>query len=348
MSYLPSRSDLFLTLQSFAIGGIGAAIGWALSFPLYLITGPAVLISLLGVTRLRFVIADPFRDAAFIVIGISLGAGVNGDAREAFLRWPLAFLTLGIMLVIAMAVGQALLQRWFGFDRRSAVLAATPGHLSFVLSISADTGADLGRIAAVQAVRILSLTLIVPLIALAIGVDLTAVPGTAGEAMSMVELSALLIAGLLAGLALKAYRVPAALLIGAMLVSSAAHLTEAVPGTMPVAVAAAGFAAIGTLIGTRFAAISFAALRKSLLAGLVSTLFMASLAAVFALPVAWAILMPPTHVLVAFSPGGLETMVAMGAMIGANPGFVAACHVGRLLLLTVIMPVFLARAGKAA
>jgi uncharacterized membrane protein AbrB (regulator of aidB expression) len=41
-------------------------------------------------------------------------------------------------------------------------------------------------------------------------------------------------------------------------------------------------------------------------------------------------------------------MVAMGAMIGANPGFVAACHVGRLLLLTVIMPVFLARAGKAA
>ncbi len=348
MSYLPTRLTFLITLRSFAIGAVGAALGYLLSFPLYLITGPAVLISLMAMTRLRFAVADPFRDAAFIVIGTSLGSGVNASAREAFLRWPLAFLALAVMLVLAMAIGQALLTRGFGFDRRSAVLAVTPGHLSFVLSISADTGADLARIAAVQAVRLLSLTLVVPLIAMALGVDLGAALSPTIAPMTTGELLILMVLGLGVGLVLKMVHVPAPLLIGALLVSSAAHLTDAVPGAMPVEVAAAGFVAIGTLIGCRFAAISPKALRQSLAAGLVSTMVTVTLAALFAVPAAWFILMPVAHVLIAFSPGGLETMIAMGALIGANPGFVAACHVGRLLLLTIIMPLFLARAGKLA
>ncbi|MEM7545665.1 MAG: AbrB family transcriptional regulator [Pseudomonadota bacterium] len=345
---MPSRPDLLITLRSFAVGAVGAGGAYLLSFPLYLITGPAILISLLGVTRMRFAIADPFRDAAFVIIGVSLGSGVNAEAREAFLRWPLAFLALAVMLVIAMAAGRLVLARGFGFDDRSAVLAATPGHLSFVLGISAEIGADVPRIAAVQAVRLLSLTLIVPLIAMAFGVDLGVGLSQPGEAMSIGSVLLLIVLGLGLGLVLKAMRVPAPLMIGPLLVSSVAHLTDLVPGTMPLPVATAGFIAIGTLIGTRFAAISLGALRRSLTAGLVSTSVTAALSALFALPVAWAILMPPAHVLVAFAPGGLETMIAMGAPIGANPGFVAACHVGRLLILSVLMPVFLARAGKAA
>ena len=63
-----------------------------------------------------------------------------------------------------------------------------------------------------------------------------------------------------------------------------------------------------------------------------------------ATPVAMFLDMPLTHVLVAFAPGGLETMIVMGAVLGANPGFVAACHVGRLLVLSVLVPVMAARA----
>ena len=38
-------------------------------------------------------------------------------------------------------------------------------------------------------------------------------------------------------------------------------------------------------------------------------------------------------------------MIVMGAALGANPGFVAACHVGRLLVLSVLIPFMAARAG---
>jgi len=203
-----------------------------------------------------------------------------------------------------------------------------------------------GGVAAVRGVCILTLALVVPLSARALGIDVGQSITMAGPVISLSGLALLIAISIGAGLLLRAIKVPAPLLIGAMAASSIAHLTDTIPGVMPQVVAIPGFIAIGTLIGTRFTLISARELRQSLLAGLASTAITATLSALFALPVAYFILMPPAHVLIAFSPGGLETMIAMGAMVGANAGFVAACHVGRLFLLTILLPIFLARAGK--
>ncbi len=53
--------------------------------------------------------------------------------------------------------------------------------------------------------------------------------------------------------------------------------------------------------------------------------------------------MPLAHILVAFAPGGFETMIAMGSVLGISPGFVAACHMMRLFILSAVLPLMLAR-----
>jgi len=58
-----------------------------------------------------------------------------------------------------------------------------------------------------------------------------------------------------------------------------------------------------------------------------------------ALPLAGILSMPEATTLAAFAPGGFETMIALGA----NPGFVAACNVARLMILTGLIPLFLSR-----
>ncbi len=108
------------------------------------------------------------------------------------------------------------------------------------------------------------------------------------------------------------------------------------------------FLVMGTLIGTRFSGMSPAQLRGSLLAGLAATVIGAGVAALTALPVAAALSMPAAHVLTGFAPGGLETMIALAAALGANPGFIAACHIIRLLILSVLIPVALHRVGRPA
>ncbi len=347
MSYWPDRQTIIVTLYTLVVGAIGAGVEYWLSLPVFILTGPAILVSFMGVTNIRFAVADVVRDVAFVFIGIGIGASVNAQATAAFLAWPLAFVGLVIMLVAIVVICRFLLTNYFGFDRRSAVLAATPGHLSFVISLGNALNLNVGKVAVVHSVRLLALTLLVPFTAVTFGVEIEPNILPPGMPMQNHHLIALLAASLTFGLVLKRFNVPAALLIGSLAVSSFAHIMDITPGVLSPAIALPCFMIMATMIGTRFSGVTFSLLKQGLLAGLATTAVASLLATIAALPVAAILGMPVTHVIVAFAPGGLETMIAMGAVLGANPGFVAACHVGRLLFLTVLVPFFLGRKIKA-
>jgi len=262
------------------------------------------------------------------------------------LRWPLAFLALVVMLFMSLLICRFLLTRYFRFDQRSAILAATPGHLSFVLSMSAELDLNVARIAAVQSVRLLALTLLVPFVAVAFGVKVDSTILPAGTPMHNMHVVALFAVSLAVGLILKQLKVPAPLLIGALAVSSLAHLTDITSGVLSPVLALTSFMILGTMIGTRFCGVAFSQLKQAFIAGIVITGVAVVMAIIAALFIAALVEMPVAHVIVAFAPGGLETMVAMGVMLGASPGFIVACHIGRLLLLSVLVPVLLGRKVK--
>lgn len=132
-----------------------------------------------------------------------------------------------------------------------------------------------------------------------------------------------------------------------MIASSLGHATEMTPGVMAPWLSYLGLVTVGTLIGARFNGITRKALATSLLAGLTVTTLTVLMALAAALPVAYVLGFDSTHVLIAFAPGGLETMIAMGVVLGANPGFVAAAHVSRLLFLTILLPAFVGRLKRA-
>ncbi|MEC9312380.1 MAG: AbrB family transcriptional regulator, partial [Pseudomonadota bacterium] len=49
-----------------------------------------------------------------------------------------------------------------------------------------------------------------------------------------------------------------------------------------------------------------------------------------------------------FSPGGLETMIILGAALGADPTFVAAAHLFRLMVLAVVLMLYATRVANSA
>ncbi|WP_394196010.1 AbrB family transcriptional regulator [Litoreibacter albidus] len=344
MFALPTLPAFGISVLALLVGAIGAALGYLVSLPLYMLTGPAVIVSLASLFGLKLEIAPLLRDIAFLFIGIGIGAGVNAEAAAAMLRWPLAFVALAVMLVLAMILCRAVLVRAFGFDARSAVLASAPGHLSFVIALGEAYRVDLARVTVGQSIRVLLLTLTVPAIAALMGVDLSEGLRPQGDVLGVGYIAVLVVLSLIAGVILNRLKVPAPLLIGAMLVSSIGHLTDLSPGVLEPKITMACLVLMGTLIGSRFGGISPALLFRYAGGGVVITILTAALSLAFSVPVAMFLDMPLTHVLVAFAPGGLETMIVMGAVLGANPGFVAACHVGRLLVLSVLVPVMAARA----
>jgi hypothetical protein len=340
-----SRVKPFVEAASFALalalGGAGAALAWAASVPAPFILGPAVAVTIAGIAGLRTDVPLPFRNIAFVVIGAIMGSGVTPQVLETARQWPLSFVALGVTITVIMAITTALLQKLWRYDRITAVLSSAPGHMSFVMSLGAETGGNLAAISIVQSIRLLCLTLIVPVIVAFGGFELPETTPHSAGAMPLLQLTAMLPVCLAAGYALHRLRLPAGYLIGAMLVSTAAHLSGLADGAVPAWLAVPCLVAMGTMIGTRFSGVTIRQLGKFAGAGLLSTLIAFAVAAAGALAAARLTGLAPGPMLVAFAPGGVETMAAIALQVNADPAFVAAHHVMRLFMLTALIPLFL-------
>lgn len=330
-------------LKTLGVGVLGALVARLLSVPIPELIGPAIAVSIAGLWGMNLRMNDIVRNLAFVLLGISIGAGMTAEATQMLLHLPLPFIAVTFSTIIGLAICWYVLVRYFEFDRRSGLLAASPGHLSFVLSMGAQYDLDLPRITIVQSIRLLALTLLTPIIAFALGISPPDSLTGVGTTMALGII--VILAGLayFLSLGLERIKTPAPLLIGAMIVSMVGHGTGMTQGVMPSWLALPAFVILGTLIGTRFGGISLADLRKVAFAGGAATVITTLTAFAFAILVAVSLGLPVQELLSAFAPGGLETMVAMSVAMGINSGFVAACHLARLLVLSIIVPLIFAK-----
>nr|CAD6604890.1 ammonia monooxygenase [Rhizobium sp. TCK] len=336
-----SLADLRTFLLTAALASAGAIAAYLLGLPAPFLIGPASAVSIAGLAGLRLSIPTSVRNACFVAVGLSMGAGLTPEVFVAARTWPLSFLLVPVTIVILLYSATWILQRFFGYDRTTALLAASPGHLSFVLSLAADTRSDLLAVGVIQSVRVLALTLTVPLIVEVLGLVGTAPHPAATMAIWPLAISFAAALGL--GWVLMRLRVPAALLMGGMIASGSAHLSGMVEGNLPAWILIPTYVLLGGMIGSRFSGVSLRALRTAFVAGGVVTVVVVVLAALIAALVSHIADVPVDAALIAFAPGGLETMAAMAVMLNAQPTYVGAHHILRLLLLSALMPYLLRR-----
>ncbi|MBF9032321.1 AbrB family transcriptional regulator [Rhodobacterales bacterium HKCCE3408] len=321
----------------------GAVLAVLAGVPAPFLTGPAACVSVAAIAGLKVLVPNRLRDLCFLLIGVGMGTGLTPEALNAAARWPVPLVALALAMVVLLVTGAALLNRGFGFPPKSALLAATPGHLSFVLAMAESVGSDVPRVAVLQALRVLYLTLLVPVaVRLWTGEDLSTLPAPTSV---MAPLPLLLICCAAAGLGtlFLRWRLPAAMLLGGMSVSALSHATGLVAGAMPQAVAIPAFVLMGGLIGTRFVGVSLGLLRSAAIASAALTTLAIAITIFAAQVVHLLVGLPLLDLLIAFAPGGLETMAALALMLGADPAFVALHHLARLVFLSFLVPLAIAR-----
>lgn len=333
-------------LLTLMIGAAGAVLFAALSFPAPYLTGPAVAVTIAGLLGIRTsALPQHLRDGVFVILGLTIGQGVTPEVLGAMRAWPVTLISLAASLFVIIFLTRALLVRCWSMDRTTAFLSSSPGHLSYVLGLTEGVKADLSTVSIVQSIRVLALTLLVPAAIAATG-QLPDQPAVAPPETAALPLIIMILIAAAAGTLLKRAGLPAAYLIGGMLVSVALHVTGLVVGVMSSWLATLAFISMGALIGSRFSGVNWLQLRRALSAGFAVTLVGVGLAAGFAVLASWLTGMDLTAVLIAFAPGGLETMAAMSVILGIDPTFVASHHVARLLMLTAIVPFFVLKRRK--
>ena len=103
------------------------------------------------------------------------------------------------------------------------------------------------------------------------------------------------------------------------------------------------FIILGIVIGARFVSIDLKLLKTSFFSGFSLTLVGALFSLFFAYLTSKITDIKLVDAIIAFAPGGLETMIAMGSIVNADPTYVAIHHVIRIIFLTFFVPFLIFR-----
>ena len=329
--------DAALTL---AVALAGAGTATAAGLPAAALLGSTLAVAGMALLRLPARVPAALRGAAFAAIGVTLGAGITPSFLSDVARWPLSLAALAVSLGAGMALASVALVRLFGMDARTAVLATSPGALSYAVAMALEGRGDPRAVVVLQSVRLMAITLLLPPV---IGTLGEGAPGRAAVSVAMSypwALAVLAAAWALGGLGARV-KVPAAHLLAGVALSGAAHAAGLTEGRLPGPLAMLGFAVAGGVIGARLAEVTLRELSAfGRAAAMVSALGIAVSAAA-SLAVAGLTGLPFGQVWVAFAPGGVESMAAMALALGYDPVYVAVHHVLRLLGLIAALPLVL-------
>ena len=122
-----------------------------------------------------------------------------------------------------------------------------------------------------------------------------------------------------------------------MICSTLGHGFDLTPGVVPNALAVSAFIVLGSLIGSRFTGVSFYTFKSCVFKGTLFTSISLFISIIVAFIISLLTDFRLIEILIAIAPGGLETMVVMGRLVGADPAFIAFHHLARLFFLLILL-----------
>jgi len=320
-----------------ALGTAGGLVFTAMGLPAAWMSGAMVAVAAAALGRLPVSLPDPLRDALFVVLGLSMGAGVTPEVVERVSDWPWTMAAL--LLVVALVTGATFIflryaVRW---DPEAAYFGAIPGALSFVMALAAVRQVDLARIAASQSTRLLILVVVLPLFITSTashpphGLERDVLP----TLLQMAILFALCI-----GASFVAVRVgvPGGWMTGAFFMSSALNASGAIPVALPEFVLVPCYIGLGCFIGSRFSSTSLTVFLRIIKASMGAVAVGLCVSTVIALVVSTVLGLPFGQLLLAYAPGGLEVMTLLAFMMDLDPAFVAAHQLVRYIGMVLLLP----------
>lgn len=337
---LPLLNELKPHVVALAIGGGGAVLALGVGLPAAALIGSTLAVAVAAISPLSLAVHQRLRDLAFCVIGISLGAGVEAEALSQIGAWSVSLTMLLMCLCATLMTGAFLLERLFGMDRSTAILATSPGTMSNAIALALEGRGDATTILILQMIRLLVLVSVVPPVALLLDAD----GGFSLEAsMGLIPLALLVSTALALGLWGSRMGIPAACLLFGMLISAGVHVAGLAQGPAPVWAVNASFIITGAALGARLVSIKVSTLIQLSGAGLLLVGSAVAVSLCFAGITHVFTGLPLAQIWIAFAPGGVEAMAAIGLALGYDPAYVAIHHFARILVLVVLVPIILRR-----
>jgi hypothetical protein len=343
----PSPSTVVVAL---AIGSAGGWLGYLIQLPLAWMIGAMTATTLAAVLGLSVSIPVSLRHTMVVVLGIMLGSAFTPEIAQRIGNWGVSLGALLLYGAIAGGASYMYFHRICGYDRITAYFSAMPGGLSEMILVGTAMGGDARIISLTHASRILLVVMTLPFaFQLLIGYEPGARPavGLPLFALDPGDLAILAACGVAGYFLAKHLRIPAAALVGPMLLSAAVHLAGWTAANPPLEVVAAAQVIVGTAVSCRFAGVRAISIIRAMIAAAGGTAVLLIAAVVFAFFIGQITGLPMLPLILAYTPGGLAEMSLIAIAIGADSAFVATHHIIRVILIVVAAPMLFRVIEKA-
>ncbi|HYD31972.1 MAG TPA: AbrB family transcriptional regulator, partial [Azospirillaceae bacterium] len=280
------------------------------------------------------------RGGMIMVLGIMLGSSFAPAILDHLGEWSVSLAGLAVYIVAATVIGILFLRRVARYDPVTAYFTATPGGFNEMVLAGGAMGGDDRTIALVHAQRVMLVVLTIPFwFQLLSGYH----PGDRGPlGPSLFSLSppdvALLAACAIGAPIAQRLHVPAAFLLGPMVLSAAIHLAGLTEGRPPGVLVAVAQVVVGASIGARFTGVPWHRIARTAVvaAGLTALVLGVTVLAALALHALTGIGIPA--LILAYAPGGLAEMSLIALALHVDVAFVATHHAVRILLIILLAP----------
>lgn len=328
-------------MMSIAIGAFGGLVAVAVGAPMPFLLGSfaaSVVFAIgdFGLFKLKPHLPMPLRNLFVAVIGVMIGGNFHpGIFADADRIW---FPALGILIFIHLAICMNffIFRVIGGYDRPTAFFSSTPGGLIESVALGEKAGGDAQKLSLQQFLRISLVITVLPFIfqiwtgqkvGSAAGMSLA----TTSQAPGIVDwlvFTFCAIVGLYGG---RMIRLPAALLIGPMILSGLAHYFGLVSSGPPHWVIATAQVIVGAGMGLRVKGFQMSRILQAFSLAVLSVSAMLALAALLVLLLSYVSDEPIKVLFLSFAPGGVTETALIALSLDANPVFVTTLHVFRIV-----------------
>lgn len=333
-------------LITLAAAVLGGALAQWVGLPLPWLLGSLLATAGLAIGNVKIFGQEPgvpivLRQIAIPVIGVMIGATVKGDIVHDMLGWWPSLLLLVPFALLVQLANFMVLWKLGRYDVATAFFGASPGGLIEALLLGERKGGNPALMSMQHFARIALCVAVIPVIftfwtgevvGSAAGIQL----GGGGALPSARDSLLLLVAGTFGYFAASRLHFPAAIMTGPLILSAIFHVAGITDAGVPTLLVQGAQLVMGVTIGQRFTgqrrrtvvqALGLACVAASLSIGvafgvavLLSRLGVAGLDAVF----------------LAYAPGGMSEMSLVAISIGANPVFVTAHHIIRIIAAVMV------------
>jgi len=322
------------------IAAIGVAVFHVLHLPLPWLLGPIVaclVAALLGVPMRGMPVINNLMRT---ILGVAVGATFTWALVVTMVGMWTTLILVPLMVFLIGLIGVPYFQRLWGFDFATSYYGAMPGGLQDMLLFGEEAGGDVRALSLIHATRVMVIVVALPFILQGYwGVDLSNPPGVPAASLPLSQLILMVVCGVAGWQIAKAVGLFGSSILGPMILSAILALSGVLQHRPPAEAIWMAQFFIGMTVGTKYAGVTGAEVRRDVTAALGFCLILLVLSGAFVEAIHLLDLAPPMETLLAFAPGGQAEMTVLALIAGADMAFVIAHHVLRIVVVILGAPI---------